>query len=646
MHTKSSHYRPDIDGLRAIAILAVLAFHTFPERFRGGFAGVDIFFVISGFLITGIIIRDCSANTFNLLAFYGRRVRRIFPALIFVLASSLVLGWLLLLAPEYMQLGKHTAAAAGFVSNFAFWAESGYFDNAAEAKPLLHLWSLSIEEQFYLFHPLLIYSFRKHLRRLLILIILAIAVSLIWSIHLAYHDVNAAFYSPFSRFWELMIGALVAVTAASWNSEKFTQMWQTRFPVLLQRRNAIRLLYQSGIFSIVGLSLLFHSIQKLSKDAAFPGFWALLPTIGTALVIASPQSTWINRQIFSNRILVWFGLISFPLYLWHWVLLSFPRIIFGEAPNDAIKLVAIACSIFLAWLTLTFIERPLRSGGHSVKKTALLAILAIFIGCAGLTISCKGGFATRSAANLVQKNWGDTGHEKFHAFAENNFPLCTPAAIRDKALKWANSTRCLQSKTGLPVDTVLLGDSHAEHLFIGLAENLPKRNIAFYIRGALPLTDEPEFRNIFAHLKADTHIRDVLIAAYWLHRGVPEPSMRLTVNMLQEAGKRVAIIDDVPDFLFDPSTCQYDRVFRNNKCSQKREDYKVRSHSYFSALRKLSEVNSQLTFISVLNSLCDTSDCYMSRDGTLLYRDRHHLNINGSRYVGSLLSKHTWFTSH
>lgn len=646
MKPPSSHYRPEIDGLRAIAIISVLAFHAFPEQIRGGFVGVDIFFVISGFLITGILLRDFSANQFSIITFYSRRIRRIFPALALVLLATLVLGWLLLLAPEFLQLGKHTAAGAGFVSNLVLWAESGYFDSAAETKPLLHLWSLGIEEQFYITHPVLLWLFRKNHRNLRAYIVLAIAASLFWSVYLVHRDATAAFYSPFSRFWELMIGALLASVIYSSPFKDLTQTRHIRLPFLDQYIKAVQDIYNRGAFSWLGLFLIFYSIQNFSKTTAFPGFGALTPTIGTALVIVSPQSTWINRHVLSNQLLVWFGLISFPLYLWHWVLLSFPRIIYGETPTDTVKLLAVATSIVLAWLTFKYIERPLRSGEHAKAKTALLALLVTLIGCAGLIVFWKGGMINRSAAQLVQKHWGDTDHKIFHEFSASHFSLCTPATIRDQALKWEDSVRCLQSRVDLPVDMVLLGDSHAEQLFIGLAENLPRRNIAFYIRGGLPIADEPEFQNILAHLQKERLIRDVIISAYWLHRGVPEQAISATVKMLQEAGKRVAIIDDVPDYLFDPSTCQYDRVFRTNKCSQARIEFETRSEPLFRSVRNLAAENPSLTFISILPYLCDLSNCYMSRQGELLYRDRHHLNINGSRYVGQQLTKHPWFALH
>ncbi|MEO8298688.1 MAG: acyltransferase, partial [Burkholderiales bacterium] len=204
----SGDYRPDIDGLRALAVVAVVCFHAFGVR--GGFVGVDVFFVISGYLITGILLRDLSLGRFSIARFYARRVRRIFPALTVVLLATLVAAWFLLWSDELQQLGKHTAAGAGFVANLMYWNEAGYFDRASEAKPLLHLWSLGIEEQFYIVWPLLLWlAARSRLPIAWVTLLLCVA-SFVWNVVQLPHDPTAAFYSPLGRAWELLAGAAVA----------------------------------------------------------------------------------------------------------------------------------------------------------------------------------------------------------------------------------------------------------------------------------------------------------------------------------------------------------------------------------------------------------------------------------------------------
>lgn len=207
-----SSYRPDIDGLRAIAILAVLGYHAFPNWIRGGFVGVDVFFVISGYLISSIIFSGLASGNFSFGNFYARRIRRIFPALILVLVTSYFFGAVALFSHEYSQLAKHIAAGSGFVSNLVFWSEAGYFDISGEKKVLLHLWSLGVEEQFYILWPLLVYIAWLWRRSLLLVTLLAAFASLAYGLAIIKSDTSAAFYSPVARFWEILLGALLAYT--------------------------------------------------------------------------------------------------------------------------------------------------------------------------------------------------------------------------------------------------------------------------------------------------------------------------------------------------------------------------------------------------------------------------------------------------
>ena len=303
-------YRPDIDGLRAIAVLSVLGFHAYGVT--GGFSGVDIFFVISGFLISTIIFENLQNETFQFNEFYQRRIRRIFPSLLLVLIICLILGWIILFADEYQELGKHTLGGAGFVSNLILWGESGYFDVAAEKKPLLHLWSLGIEEQFYILWPFIAYLLWKFRQHFLKAIAILIAMSFCINVLLIQFNSVATFYLPLTRFWELLVGSAVA-------------------DVMLNRRQYVPFIekHANGL-SMLGLVLLIVSIAFLKKSMAFPGWWALMPVLGSALLIMAGPNSWVARKILSNHILVWFGLISFPLYLWHWPLLTFVRILGGH----------------------------------------------------------------------------------------------------------------------------------------------------------------------------------------------------------------------------------------------------------------------------------------------------------------------------
>lgn len=354
-------YRPDIDGLRAIAVLSVILFHAFPQWIMSGFIGVDIFFVISGYLISTIVFSNLEHDSFSIVDFYNRRIRRIFPTLITVMIASLVFGWLVLLAEEYDQLGKHVSAGAAFISNYVLYGESGYFDNAAETKPLLHLWSLAIEEQFYIFWPLLMaFVWKRKWNFLLITAFIAI-LSFATNIYLIGQNPTAAFYSPISRFWELMIGGMLAY-------------------IRLHRPEIIRC--HKNIQSVIGFAFIAIGLAIINKEMTFPGWWALLPTVGAFFIISAGSSAWLNKFVLSNKLMVWIGIISYPLYLWHWVLISFLKIL---APTAGPKytIFALFVSIVFSIITYHYIEKPIRTRKSSIlTPTILIAstlILFLFV---------------------------------------------------------------------------------------------------------------------------------------------------------------------------------------------------------------------------------------------------------------------------
>ncbi len=364
-------YRPDVDGLRAIAVLAVLAYHAFPDLLPGGFVGVDVFFVISGFLISGILLSDLDRGKFSLRKFYARRVRRIFPALLVILAACGIFGWFALFPDEFQQLGKHIAGGAAFASNLTLWGETGYFDNAAETKPLLHLWSLGIEEQFYIAWPLLLFgAYRLRWSVLTFLPLLALASFLVNVVGLDRYP-TATFYSPASRAWELAIGGILAGFASKgidlFGGPSLRSLSSLR--PLESRGSPLR----RSLFSTAGLALLLLSLVRISEATPFPGWWALAPTIGTALVLGAGADAWPNRFLLSSRPMVWIGLISYPLYLWHWPLLSFARIVESATPALVIRMAALVLSFGLATLTYLWVEKPIRFGGRVRGKLMALS---------------------------------------------------------------------------------------------------------------------------------------------------------------------------------------------------------------------------------------------------------------------------------
>jgi peptidoglycan/LPS O-acetylase OafA/YrhL len=421
----SDRYRPDIDGLRAIAVMLVVMYHAFPRAMRGGFVGVDIFFVISGFLITGIIARQLEPQRFGLLGFYNRRIRRIFPALIVVLCAVLVLGWLWMLPAAYAQLSADVFASAAFVANIALLLQSGYFDVEAARKPLLHLWSLGIEEQFYLFWPLiLMLAARLRLKLLNVAVIIGLA-SFALNIALIDSKPVATFYLPFTRAWELLAGAALACGWGQLNQGAFASNWR------------------AGI----GTLLVAIAAAVLDTSRAFPGWWAVLPVLGSALLLSAPQA-WGCRQVLASPPMVWIGLISYPLYLWHWPLLVFFALI-KFAPLTLLERgLIVGLSVGLAWATYRFVEIPFRFGRPSPARLLSLGGGMALVAAAGVVVVENRGFdfrlpgeirgmtevATQSSKWRVHECLLDLSHEM--SFAEG----CIDRDRRPLILVWGDST--------------------------------------------------------------------------------------------------------------------------------------------------------------------------------------------------------------
>jgi peptidoglycan/LPS O-acetylase OafA/YrhL len=351
-----SKYRPDIDGLRAVAVGAVLFFHAFPLHVPGGFAGVDIFFVISGFLISGIILTGLERGRFSFIDFYSRRIRRIFPALVLVCAACLVFGWFCLMPAGFRRLGRHVLGGAAFVSNFVVLRESGYFDFSATLKPLRHLWSLGVEEQYYLVWPALLFLCRKSKRATGILLIALALASFAFSLYMTWADRAVAYYLPLTRFWELMIGSGLAFVSIHGTAGL---PGLAGLAGISDPRLAARLANAKAILGAISVALAFILINERRM---FPGGWALLPCVGSALIISAGPDAWINRRILASRLFVRVGLISYPLYLWHWPFLSFANIIDNHTPSIAYRAAALAASVAFAWATYEFVELPVRQG--------------------------------------------------------------------------------------------------------------------------------------------------------------------------------------------------------------------------------------------------------------------------------------------
>ena len=432
--TIATDYRPDIDGLRAVAVILVVIFHAFPEAMPGGFIGVDIFFVISGFLITGIITRELGQQRFSLLGFYQRRIRRIFPALIVVLGSILVTGWLWMLPEAYAQLSADVVASAAFIANFALLWQSGYFDIESARKPLLHLWSLGIEEQFYLFWPLIL-LLAARLRFSLLTVALAIGLtSFAFNVAMIGSNPVATFYLPLTRVWELLAGAALACSWSRVSQTSAASNWR----------------------AALGLALMVTAAATLDTRSSFPGWWAIFPVAGASLLLSAPAA-WFARFGLASGPLVWIGLISYPLYLWHWPLFVFFGII-KFAPLTLLERgLIVGLSFALAWLTYRVIELPFRSGKLGPLKVASLCAGMVLIAVSGAAVVQGRGFDFRLPPEIRQLASVPTGATQWRVHE----------CLLDLSQETTFADTCIDNPPRRPL-ILVWGDSTAGALIPGL----------------------------------------------------------------------------------------------------------------------------------------------------------------------------------
>jgi peptidoglycan/LPS O-acetylase OafA/YrhL len=626
-------YRPDIDGLRAVAVLLVVFHHAFPQVLKGGFIGVDVFFVISGFLISTIIFQSLEQGAFSFLDFYKRRVKRIFPALSLVLIASFVCGWFVLLPADYKQLGKHMAAGAAFVSNFAFWSESGYFDSGSKLKPLLHLWSLGIEEQYYIFWPFIVlYAWKRKISLFKVCLVL-LALSFAINIFTAKNNAVAAFYSPMSRFWELLIGSVLAYTS-------------------LQTAKIPKSTHAANWEAWVGVAFLAIGVYFINPDRRFPGFWALFPTLAAYLLIKAGPKAWFNQVVLSNRLFVWVGLISFPLYLWHWPLLVFAEIKLG-ALGVSTKLGLIVMSLMLSWFTYRFVERPIRFGNLIVEtKKIPLALCAIL-----LALAMLGGYT-------YQRDGFGMRFPKFIQALLNNQPKLdegwrTGQCILDQGHPSSEFSPICVDKDKRPL-LFLWGDSHAAALYPGLKHLQDTGAYAFGVAqrtGAVcpPIIGDTrpwcnEINTDSFKLIKELKPEIVMMYAYWSHGldgkggfgGLYDlKKLDATVAELRQAGvKKVILMGPTP---YWKNSLPHNIVETWKKAKTVAKPSLYMSYGDFGLVTELPLYDKQMreiakrldiSYISGLDFLCNSDGCRTrdSEDGVKVASvDYGHLTVDAAQ---------------
>lgn len=589
--------------------------------------GVDVFFVISGFLISGIIFRELEAGAFSFANFYARRVKRIFPALVAMLTASYAFGWFFLFSDDFRRLGSHILRASLFLSNFILWHEAGYFDYAAETKPLLHLWSLGIEEQFYIVWPVVLWTFWRFKSVRHVLVGTVTVFSFLWNVYQSQHDLSHDFYSPLTRFWELSTGAWLAF---------LTGRYQVKSTL-------------ANMLSFAGIVILLVSVFLIDRHKIFPGAWALMPVLGAALLIYAGPSAWANKYFLSARLIVAVGTVSYPLYLWHWPALTFARILEGAVPSVAVRVAALFVALLLALATFVLIEKPIRFTWKSSFKTLSLVVAMIVIGYLGLLCKQKQGHPERSLMQSVESvNAGDLGQDAFYSYYFENFHICSDTDIHLGSGEWNGKIRCFQSKAQSSIDLVILGDSHAEHLFAGISEMYPTLNVAVYPRSGLsPFIKYVEFKEIYKSVLNDQKLKDVVLTSMW-GRGDPLTSeaqkvfatdLDETLSALNRAGKRVTLITDTPKFYFDAQRCKFNHpVTGQSQCNQSIDSYQQVLDSYVPTLRSAVNSHRNVRLIDIRHVFCTDKACHMAMNAEMLFRDDHHLNIHGSRVAAKFIA--------
>lgn len=606
-------YRADIDGLRAVAVGAVVLFHLGVPGVPGGFSGVDVFFVISGYLVGAIIYKDIASRNFSLLSFYERRIRRLLPALVVVLACTLALGFVILLPTDYRDLGRSMVCALAFVSNIYFWATSNYFDGPAHLKPLLHTWSLAVEEQFYiLFPPMLWLLNRLAGRRLYLILILLSLASFGYSAWSSIYDATAAFYSPLSRAWELSLGCLLALRP---------------LPSLSRRVREI--------VTAIGLVLIVGGVVMLTEQSAFPGFGALAPTLGTALIIWSggERAGTATHWLLSTPPLVFLGRCSYSLYLWHWPILVFARY-YALRPLTPLELALVGgASLVLAAGSLYLVEKPFRTRilGRGIFVLAGGAMAAL--GMMAFAVHMADGFPARFAKVALP-----SGREIY-----TKCLVDSPEALR----KW-DIGRCSYPATTGGATVALWGDSFAGHYVPGLLSLRASNKfglVQLTAAGCPPFVghDEPHrpickaFNDRVLEWIKTNRPQVVILSLRWNRYANPTKAVEEfngTVRYLKALGIPSVLVGESP--VFAAPVPQIAEIYGQRGIALDR----AQPINAFAADKHLATMvdASRVQLFTPSAWLCNRAGCLFTANGRVLFDDEGHLSVDGS----TLLAQRLW----
>ncbi|MCE1236128.1 MAG: acyltransferase [Hyphomicrobiales bacterium] len=606
-------YRPDIDGLRAVAVIPIVLYHAGVSQISGGFIGVDVFFVISGYLITSILIGDVAAGRFSIVGFWGRRIVRIFPALFAMLAAVLVFGAATLFPGDLRSLAKSAAAAAAFVSNVWFEFTTGYFGQTAETMPLLHTWSLGVEDQFYIVHPLLIAAVHRFApARLKPILVGTALVSLALGFYLSVEMPVHGFYGLPGRIWELGLGALVAAGAT---------------PRLMTKR-------ARDLASLAGLGLIGLALVLVRPTSLFPVPWALLPAVGAALLLAYGEGA-VTTRLLSTATLRFVGAISYSLYLWHWPIITFWRLRFDMklAPSDTAAVVAL--SLAAAWLSHRFVERPAISAFRSGRPGRL-----VVAGLAGVGAISLAAFVAAIGADHWRAYPPDVlkvaGYSRYEGTPEHRSQFLDGTCF-------VSLGEVYQRKACLPVSTekpnlLVFGDSHAAQYWLALKERFPTWNVMQATGAACRpmhgVSTEGHCNDFVPYILDDflakTRIDAVILAGRWLDG--EDAILEGTIRTLKDRGLHVTVIGPVVEYEGEFPAILADAMMRGDAdlAARKRLMERLTRDRQMAPMVKATGA----TWVSAWDAECPEGKCRLfDTDGGPMHFDYGHVTLSAARLL-------------
>jgi peptidoglycan/LPS O-acetylase OafA/YrhL len=636
-------YRTEIDGLRALAVLPVILFHAGLEKFSGGFVGVDVFFVISGYLITTIIISELAEGKFSIVNFYERRARRILPALFFVMLVCLPFAWMWLTPNDLKDFGKSLVAVSTFSSNISFWSESNYFDTTVELKPLIHTWSLAVEEQYYILFPVfLLLTWRLGIKSVLILLAIVFVTSLGAAHWGAFNKPGATFYWLPTRGWELLIGVFAAF--------------------YLKHKDYLKSYIANQILSLIGLGMIAYSIFAFDESTPFPSFYALIPTVGTVLLILSAIPNTLAHKILSFSPIVRVGLISYSTYLWHQPILAFARHrLIGEL-SDLLLLILCLTSFAMAYISWRWVEKPFRDKKRTTRKMifSFSLIGIVFFSVVGLYFHFYKGM-NRFANNV--ESIPTILDQKCH-FSEDTMNL---SLIEQDIF-------CKLGNDKIQPDTFLIGDSHAGSISDQLGTLFLSQNrslLSFsgpYCSPAIGFHLENFGKNCVEQTKkvinyavSNEGIKNVIIYAQWSnytkgYRENDKPQLGCyfnqcsdniddnssifqnafneTISLLTNSNKKIYILYPSPEFRYKGDRVYYrNQLFGKDSLSNTSiDEYEKRNTEILKILKSIK--SNRITFIDTKDIFCSSNLCnQLGKNGFPLFFDTNHVNNLGAELI-------------